>query len=77
MPTYTFRNNDTREEWTDMMSISSCESFLKDNPHIEQIPVSINLGPFNDLPHKRPDEGFREIMKRIKKNAPRSKINVR
>jgi len=38
MPTYTFYDEKTGKEWDDMMSNSEREEYLKDNPHISQIP---------------------------------------
>ena len=38
MPTYTFFNELSGVEWDDMMSNSEREKYLKDNPHISQIP---------------------------------------
>jgi hypothetical protein len=43
MPTYTFRNNNTGEEWTELMGISASETFLEENPHIEKVPMAINI----------------------------------
>ena len=34
MPLYTFRDMNTGEQFDEMMSISSREEYLKDNPHI-------------------------------------------
>ena len=35
MPTYTFYNKDTDEQFDEFMSWSERENYLKDNPHIE------------------------------------------
>ena len=35
MPTYTFYNKDTDEQFDEFMSWSEREKYLKDNPHIE------------------------------------------
>ena len=37
MPLYDFRNKETGEVTTKMMSISSREDFLHENPHLEQV----------------------------------------
>lgn len=37
MPTYTFKNTNTGEEWTEQMTISARTQYLADNPHIEQM----------------------------------------
>ena len=36
MPTYDFINDETGEEWTDMMSIADMESLMENNPHIRK-----------------------------------------
>ena len=41
MPTYTFRDKNTGDEWTERMSIAERETFLIENPHIEQKIVAI------------------------------------
>jgi hypothetical protein len=66
MPTYRFLNNETGEEYEDFMSISSMEEYLKTNPHITQL---VNGAP---LIHSgrgmgKPDQGFRDLLKDIKK----------
>ena len=66
MPTYKFRNNETNEEYEDIMSISSMEEYLEKNPHITQL---VNGAP---LIHSgrgmgKPDQGFRDLLKDIKK----------
>lgn len=66
MPTYKFLNNQTGEEYEDFMTISSMEEYLKSNPHITQL---VNGAP---LIHSgrgmgKPDQGFRDLLKEIKK----------
>ena len=36
MPTYTFKNNDTNEEFESFMSIKEYDQYLIDNPHISR-----------------------------------------
>ena len=43
MPTYSFRNNDTGEEFTELMSISEREKFLEQNPNIQQLPSMFSM----------------------------------
>lgn len=77
MPTYTFYNKNTGEEKTELMSISECEEFLKANPDWEQQPAAplivsgVALGK-----RMKPDEGFRDLLKTIKKNNRGSNINT-
>lgn len=77
MPTYTFRNKNTNEEWTTIMSLSEREQFLKENPHVEQL---ITQAPgLIDVWHTgriKPTSATNEVLKRIKKNNYGSKINT-
>lgn len=65
MPTYKFHNKETGEEFEDFMSISSLESYLNDNPHIEQL---VNGAPalHSGRGMGRPDQGFTDLLKEIK-----------
>jgi len=73
MPTYTFRNNDTGEQWDDLMGISESELFLQNNPNIEKVPVSCNLiGGTGD--RVKPDSGMKEMISRIAHANPTSPL---
>ena len=43
MPTYSFKNTKTGEEFTELMGISEKEKYLKKNKHIQQMVTSINI----------------------------------
>jgi hypothetical protein len=65
MPTYDFINTETGEEFEDLMSISSLEKFLKDNPHIRQkISRPMIVSDVGD--QIKVDDGFREAVSRVK-----------
>ncbi len=68
MPTYTFLNTNTGEQHTEIMSIAEREEYLTSNPHIQQQIVSApSLGDSIRLGLKKPDNGFRDRLKEIKK----------
>ncbi len=78
MPTYDFRNKKTNEQFEKFMSISAKELFLAENPDIEQI---LQAPGFNySGVDKKPDAGFRDILKEIRskhdKRFTRSTINT-
>ena len=79
MPTYRFLNNDTSEEYEDFMSISALEVYLKENPHLTQL---VNGAPLigSGRGMGKPDQGFRDLLKTIKKKhskgISRSNINT-
>jgi hypothetical protein len=66
MPTYNFINNDTGEEYSEFMSMSDLDEYLKSNPNVVQL--------VNDAPalvsgvSQKPDQGFRDLLKDMKKN---------
>lgn len=76
MPTYRFENKNTKEEWTEFMSISEMEKFLADNPHVEQL---VNGAPLIADPMRiqgtsvsKPSNGFRDVLKEVQKAHPLS-----
>jgi len=79
MPTYKFVNNDTGEEFEDFMSISALDVYLEENKNVTQL--------VNGAPHivsgrgmGKPDNGFRDLLKNIKKEhskgISRSTVNT-
>lgn len=67
MPTYEFKNLNTNEVWEDFMSISACEEYLNANKNIQQLPASPAIISGAMGKKSKPDNGFRDILKRIKK----------
>jgi hypothetical protein len=74
MPTYVFHNTETKEEWTEIMSISSCEKFLSENPLIELRHYSTPL--IVRGVNAKPDNAFRDVLKEIKRKHRGSNINT-
>ena len=82
MPTYLFRDRNTDEQWEEFMGISAADKYLEANPHIERMVngfpgmASSAMGASKT----KPDEGFRDVLREIKKNAQkgisRSTINT-
>jgi hypothetical protein len=79
VPTYKFLNTKTNEEFDEFMSISALEGYLKDNPHFVQL-VSGAPAIVSGRGHKKPDQGFRDVLREIKKKhskgITRSTINT-
>ena len=75
MPTYTFYESKTKKQWDDMMPNSEREEYLKDNPHISQIPGGfafvgdhiMGMGP-------KQDGGMTENLQRIAEAHPGSAL---
>lgn len=73
MPTYSFKDTNTGEEWTDMMSISDMQKLLSDNQNIVTIPKSSTI--VRGVNHK-PDNGFREVLQKVKAAHPLGNVNT-
>jgi hypothetical protein len=79
MPTYRFLNNETGEEYEDFMSISALDEYLKNNPQVTQL---VNGAPLihSGRGMKKPEQGFRDLLKDMKKThsqgISRSTINT-
>tara|TARA_R110001583_G_scaffold168030_2_gene320850 strand:+ start:409 stop:708 length:300 start_codon:yes stop_codon:yes gene_type:complete len=75
MPTYTFYDEKTGKEWDDMMPNSERETYLKENPHITQVPGGfafvgdhiMGMGP-------KQDGGMTENLQRIAEAHPGSAL---
>ena len=67
MPTYRFLNNETGEEYEEFMKISELDAYLESHPEVTQQPTAPALSSGRGL--GKPDAGFRDVLKQIKKNA--------
>ena len=72
MPTYTFYNKDTDEQFDEFMSWSEREKYLKDNPHIE--PMLTTAALVGDHIVNRMDGGMKETFSRIAEAHPNSPL---
>ena len=72
MPTYSFKNNDTGEEWEEFFSISGKEEFLKENDNITQLPSLVSI--VSDVGGIRNDGGWKDNMSRIAEAHPGSPL---
>lgn len=64
LPTYSFRNNDTNEEWEEFMTNSEREEFLANNPNMESFITGAPL-IHSGRGMGKPDSGFRDVLKEI------------
>ena len=72
MPTYTFYNTKTNEQFNDFMSWSERENYLKDNPHIE--PMLTTAALVGDHIIMKTDGGMKETFSRIAEAHPNSPL---
>ena len=75
MPTYTFYNKKTKQEYDEFMSMDSREEYLKNNSHIRQVPVAVALtGDHIMGAGPKIDGGFNERMEQIANSNPGSPL---
>ena len=75
MPTYDFHNKETNEYFTEFMSIAEHDEYLKNNPHVQTAFLQAPL-LHSGRGMGKPDSGFRDLLKNIKKSNIRSNINT-
>ena len=73
MPTYNFLNKDTGEEFQLFMSMSELDTYLNENPHIQQTLTMPALISGRSM--QKPDQGFRDILSEVKRRNPKGNIN--
>lgn len=73
MPTYTFRNKETGEEFTELMSMSEHDTYLDDKPHLEQVVTApLIVDPVNIGISKPPSDFQKYVLGRIKESVPQA-----
>ena len=75
MPTYTFIDNNTGLTFDEFMGMDKREKYLKDNPHINQVPVMFAfVGDHIMGAGPKQDAGMTENLQRIAENHPGSPL---
>ena len=72
MPTYDFINTKTGKKFTEFMSISEKEVYLKKNKHIKQGLGKINIVSGTGI---KTDSGWKDMLSRIGDAHPGSKVH--
>lgn len=76
MPTYTFRNKETGEQFEQFMGISAREDYLKENPQLETLITGApSIGDSVRLGIRKSDSGFKEVLQKIHNNTAGSVLN--
>ena len=75
MPVYTFHNKETDEYYDKFMKISERETYLNDNPQVENIISAPAI--VGDHVVKRMDGGMKEVFSRVAEAHPNSPLAVR
>ena len=74
MPTYDILNTETNEVEEVIMTISGKEKYLKDNPHIQQLPSLFAMSYSGTGDMVKNDNGWKEQMSRIAEANPGSSV---
>jgi len=74
MPTYVFVNTKTNKQFEEFMSISAKETYLKENPHLQQVLTPTALVSMVGSLEGKTDSGFKEVMSKIAENNPSSPL---
>ena len=74
MPTYRFYNKITKKEYTDLMSISEMEEFIK-KKHIKILPpTTLNIVSSVGNIDSKTDNGWKEVLSKITDAHPASEL---
>lgn len=77
MPIYSVRDNTTNEEFEVNMKFSELENYLKENAHLQQIFNKFpGLGDPVRLGLKKPDDGFRDVLRNVRHHHKKDNINT-
>jgi len=71
MPTYTYLNSETGEQEEHFHKISEMDDFISRHPHLTRI-ITSNQNSIVTGVNLRPDAGFRDVLKSIKKASGRN-----
>jgi hypothetical protein len=74
MPTYSFRNNETGEEYDKIMSWDAKVEYLKEHPEIESIITGAPGLVTATGDRTKPPSGFKDVLSRIADANPNSKL---
>lgn len=74
MPTYTFLNTDTQEEFDVFLSMSDLDVYKKENPNLEVVIGAPAIGDPVRLGVRTIDNGFREVLSKIHNSQPKSNL---
>ena len=74
MPTYRFYNSKTKEEYTDLMSISEMEEFIQ-KKHIKLLPpTTLNIVSSVGHVDSHTDSGWKEVLSKVSEAHPASNL---
>lgn len=77
MPFYTFRDETTQQIIEKSMRISELDEFKLQNPNLTKLIVGApSIGDPVRLGRKKPDAGFRDVLKNVQHHHKKDNINT-
>jgi len=77
MPIYSVMNRDTEEVFEVNMKFAEFEQYLKDQPNLTQVFTKFPaLGDSVRLGKRKPDDGFRDVLRNVKHHHKKDSINT-
>jgi hypothetical protein len=78
MPTYTYKNTKTNEEFDISMSISEMEAYEDKNPHLQRVYNQVNLvDPAGIGVQKPPSDFSKYVLGKVKERHPKGSVEKR
>lgn len=77
MPTYSFIDTDTDEEFEMFMSISDREEFLKENPSVKPTLLAAPALVRGTSTNNKVPDGFKEVLSKVAEAHPESVVGDR
>ena len=71
MANYTFIDTKTNKEFDISMPISEYDAYVENNPHLQQVLSAPAIADPTRLSLRKPDSGFRDVLKKIKRGSGR------
>lgn len=71
MPTYSFYNTKNKKYIDISMPMSELDIYTENNKHLNHIPSMTAIADPSRLGLRKPDAGFRDVLKRVKKASGR------
>ena len=77
MPVYSMKNTETQEEFEITLKYTDLEQYLNDNTNIKQIFKRFpGTGDPMRLGLKKPDDGFRDVLRNVQHHHKKDSINT-
>jgi hypothetical protein len=77
MPIYSIMNTTNEEVFEVNLKFTEFEQYLKDNPHVKQVFTKFpGIGDPVRLGKRKPDDGFRDVLRNVQHHHKKDSINT-